>query len=168
MVLVAVGVRGLPRRSAAIAATVLIGLNCLGAAKYYNEDVKPAWRAAAGFVRDNASPSDGLVFWPFFERIPFGYAFKRAYGELPDQSNWYGASPWKKSEIDGVASLKGGWNKPAVSFSEIAPQFKRIWIISHNPQDAIPQSLRPFGSVEMVSDLGKIQIFRLELFSPSN
>jgi uncharacterized membrane protein len=167
-ILVAVGIWGLPRRSTLIAATVLIGLNFLGTAKYYNEDVKPAWRAAASFVHDGTSPSDGLVFWPFFERVPFGYTFERVYSEKPNQSNWYGAYPWKKSEIDGFASLKGGWNKPEVSFSEISRRYKRIWIISLQRQKAVAQSLRYFGSVEMVSDLGKIQIFRLDTFPSSN
>jgi mannosyltransferase len=41
--LVAVGVLGLPRRPAAIVATILIVLNCLGAARYYEKEVKPDW-----------------------------------------------------------------------------------------------------------------------------
>jgi hypothetical protein len=113
-------------------------------------------------------PSDGVVFWPFYERIPFNYTFTRIYGEKPDQSNWYGAFPWGKSEVDGYAPLKSGWKTPEVSFSAVTRQYQRIWVIALHPQMNVVRSLRAYGTVEVVSEPAKIRILRLDTSPPSN
>ena len=53
--------------------TSLVALSLLGVNSWYVNGVKDNWRAAAAFVDAHAQPTDGVIMWPDYYRLPFGY-----------------------------------------------------------------------------------------------
>lgn len=73
VLLLSSGVRLLPpfARTATLAITIL--LSAFTVAEVYDRPPKADWRAATQYVLQQASASDGIIFDPTFERIPFQY-----------------------------------------------------------------------------------------------
>ena len=87
---------------ALIALVVVISIP--GLHRYYAYPEKSPWRDVAGFVEQEASPGDAIVFVPPFEEAPFAY--------------YYGGDP----EISVVSS-------EAVADENFAATGRRVWLV---------------------------------------
>ena len=69
--------------------TGLVGISLVGVISWYANGVKDDWRSAAAYVESQAQPSDGVVIWPNYYRLPFRY-----YGAVGEPL--YPSTPWSQ------------------------------------------------------------------------
>ncbi len=51
----------------------LVALSLVGVANWYVYGLKDDWRGAEAYVAAQAEPTDGVIFWPNYYRMPFAY-----------------------------------------------------------------------------------------------
>jgi hypothetical protein len=72
LVVVAAGaIKALPWRWAIL--SVLVALSLVGVNNWYVSGTKDDWRGAAAYVEAQAQPTDGVIIWPNYYRLPFAY-----------------------------------------------------------------------------------------------
>lgn len=169
MVLVAIGILGLPRWAAILIGSVLIGLNLIGLANYYDDPVKPNWREVATFTRNAVNSTDAFVVWPAYERVPINYYYQRVRDGTKSPPTSFGVWPPKLGQT-GPPRLVEGWKNTEISFSELGRRYQRIWLVTAswpNQVGAVRARFEPLGNIEEVRRIGNIWIFRIDVTPPS-
>jgi hypothetical protein len=77
MALVAYGALGLPRRWRTWSAIAVGLLSVWSFGRYYSSPRKDGWRPAVAALEEQARPNDLILFYPWFNQMPFSYYQRR-------------------------------------------------------------------------------------------
>ena len=159
LVLVAIGIVGLPRLPAVLVTVVMIGLNSIGLLNYYQTTLKSDWRAAAMEVADTADKTDALVFSPHYERFPFDYYFRRdSAGSTLDVY-----AIWSDNGVSTLRSTNRG-KLTDLSLAEFGRKYQRAWLIVSTPwtADSVKSMFDSIGTTQPLRRIGDIAIFEFD------
>ena len=166
LVLELIAVVGLSRRMAVLVGAALISINAVALENYYQDEDKPDWRQVTALAASSIRNGDAIAVWPGWQRLPFGYYFKRAQNEVPF-----------RAEVFGITALTPGdtgplqiWqpNQTKIGLAELTQKFKRIWLIVTWPQNKDDARMRfqQVGQVSEVRRVGDIGIFLVDVRRP--
>jgi uncharacterized membrane protein len=115
--------------------TALVALSLFGVNNWYVNGVKDDWRGATAYVEARAQPTDGVIIWPNYYRLPFAYY--TAVGEP-----LYPSTPWSTLYVPG-------WGLSI----DLPPDVhnERIWLVRNvqfEPSPEIAQLLEHYQTVE--------------------
>ena len=133
VILVAYAAKTFPWRSAIW--IVLMALSLLGVNNWYVDGIKDNWRGAAAYIEAQVQPTDGVIIWPDYDRLPLAYY--TAVGEP-----LYPSTPWAQLYLPYLG-LK--IDPPPDAHNE------RIWLVRNgtfDPSSEIATLLAQYDTVE--------------------
>jgi mannosyltransferase len=113
----------------------LLAISMASTASWYLTGVKDDWRGAVAYVQSQARPTDGVIFWPNFYRMPFVY-----YGTAGEPI--FPAVPWSTLYL------------PNLGISNYIPPDvpnDRIWLVRDTGFNPSPELSLLLGQYETVT-----------------
>jgi hypothetical protein len=164
ILLVSAAVQVLPRLTAILSVITSAAISFAALTTVYQRPPMAEWRAATRIVMTGATTTDGIIFNPTFERIPYQYYMDavRTHGTSPQPI--IPADPWGLLPVQDYVPVQQAIEDPAGLFEP----GQRVWVLGRGGSaapDVVSATGYLTGTARLIQSTSlpgvKVQLFEL-------